>query len=154
MVTDWRPNRDHFCKLSVKSILFLFNNFILINVYCVVEMSISSHGAADEYEPPTDFTAGPFVIRRDPPPLKDLINTFSELYLNSDNDNDSDAPPDIPLPPPDDMIPDSRPAEQLSHDLIERITTLEGDVQTCLKQLSQCCSQTEFTKQCRLLEEK
>ncbi len=70
----------------------------------VVEMSIASHGAEDEYELPTDFTAGPFVTRRESPPLKDLINTFSELYLNSDNDNDSDAPPDIPLPP-DDMIP-------------------------------------------------
>lgn len=43
-------------------------------------------------------------------------------------------PPDIPLPPPppppDDMIPDSRPAEQVSHDLTERVTTLEGDVRT------------------------
>lgn len=54
-------------------------------------MSISLRGAEDEYEPPADFKAGPFVTRRDPPPIKDLINTFSEMYLNSDNENESDA---------------------------------------------------------------
>jgi len=36
----------------------------------------TSHGA-DEYEPHDDFTAGPFVTRRDTPPLRDLTNIFS-----------------------------------------------------------------------------
>lgn len=120
-------------------------------------MSILSRDAEDEYEPAADFTAGPFVTRRDPPPIKDLISTFSELYLNSDNENESDVQPDIPLPPPpppDDIAPDFSPTEQFSHGLAERVTALEGEVQTCLQKLSQCCSQTEFSSQCKLLEER
>lgn len=49
--------------------------------------------------------------------------------------------PDIPLTPlPDDVIPDSYPAEKIYHDLTERVTTPEGVVQT------------EFTKQYWFLE--
>jgi len=87
-------------------------------------MSIASHGAEDEYEPPVDFTAGSFLNRRDPPPLRDLINNFSELYLDSDNDNECSDKTDIhlPPPPPDDALPVLYLTDQFNHGLTERVS--------------------------------
>lgn len=120
-------------------------------------MSVTSQGAEDEYEPNPDFTAGPFVTRRDPRPVQELIHTFSDLYLNSDEDNDSNIHLDVtfpPPPPPDEVVPEIHPSTQYMDSLTNRITTLEGEVQTCTQKVSQCCSHSEFKDQCRMLEEK
>ncbi len=121
-------------------------------------MSVTSHGVEDEYEPNPDFTAGPFVTRRDPWPVQELIHTLSELYINSDDDNDSNVPFDDPLPPPpppdDDTVSDNHPLTQVMDSLTNRISALEGEVQACTQKVSQCCSHSEFMDQCRLLEEK
>ncbi len=121
-------------------------------------MSVTSHGVEDEYEPNPDFTAGPFVTRRDPWPVQELIHTFSELYINSEDDNDSNVPLDdpLPLPPPpdDDKVSDIHPSTQVMDSLTNRISALEGEVQACTQKMSQCCSHSEFMDQCRLLEEK
>lgn len=85
----------------------------------------------DEYEPNPDFTAGPFVTRRDPQPVQELIHTFSDLYLNSDEDDDPDIRPDVTFlpPPPDEEVPEIHPSTQFMDSLTNRITALEGEVQ-------------------------
>lgn len=62
-------------------------------------MSVSFPDVQDEHEPIPDSTAGSFTYRRDPPSLRELITTFSELYVDSDEDSNSDSLLDLPFPP-------------------------------------------------------
>lgn len=118
-------------------------------------MSVSSDVVEDECEPNPDFTAGPFVTRRDPHPVRELITTFSELYINSEEDNDSEAPLDVPLPPPPlpDVL-DPQFSAQSMDEITRRITTLEEDLHDCVQKVSLCCLNAEFNDQCRFLEER
>lgn len=61
--------------------------------------------SGDEYEPIEDFNRESFVTRREP--IRGLINTFSELYIDSEEENaavdnaeDDDSDP-FPPPPPE-----------------------------------------------------
>lgn len=98
----------------------------------------------DEYEPIQDFTSEPFVVRREP--IKELINTFSELYIDSEEENaavddaeDIDDVDPFPPPPPEvversELTPNASIAEHLRQ-LIDQVTTLETQVEDCVKKV-------------------
>jgi len=117
-------------------------------------MSVSSDAVGDEGEPNPDFTAGYFVTRRDPPPVRELITTFSELYINSEEDNDSETPQDVLLPPPPPDVLDPEFSAQSIDGIVHHITTLEEALHDCVQKVSLCCLSAEFNDQCRILEER
>ncbi|XP_052475878.1 uncharacterized protein LOC128031594 [Carassius gibelio] len=117
-----------------------------------------SPGEKDESVPNPDFTAGPFVTRREP--VKELINTLSELYINSEED-DSIADPDPPPHSTTPLLPDEREEADLNlslqaviEELKGRVVSLEKCSADCIQKVSQCCSQADLDVQCRSLEEK
>lgn len=63
-----------------------------VSVYCCLLYfcHVTSHSAENEYEPNTDFTAGPFVTRRDPQPEQELIHTFIELLMIQTSERPTD----------------------------------------------------------------
>lgn len=93
----------------------------------------------DEAVPSVDFLTEPFTTRREP--LKDLINTFSDLYIDSDEeserimDNVHDIPDDsCPLPPPPPEMDSESNNDQsnsvtsMIERLSERFTSLEDQL--------------------------
>lgn len=117
----------------------------------------------DEYEPIQDFTSDPFVVRREP--IKELINTFSELYIDSEEENaavddaeDIDDVDPFPPPPPEmversELTPNASIAEQVRQ-LMGQVTTLETQVEACVKKVNDRFSQFEIESKCRKVEEK
>lgn len=64
---------------------------------------MTSHNALgeDEAVPSLDFESESFNTHREP--LRELINTFSDLYLDSEEDEENRSSEDLdqfPLPPP------------------------------------------------------
>lgn len=112
----------------------------------------------DESMPNPDFTAGPFVTRREP--VKELIHTLSELYINSEEDDSiADADPQpcstTPLPPDEREEADLNLSLQAAiEELKGRVANLEKCSADCIQKVSQCCSQADLDVQCGSLEEK
>lgn len=122
----------------------------------------------DGSTPRLDFSSEPFTTQREP--LKDLINTFSELYIDSEEEeerlgdnipdedniqNDFSLPP--PPPPEIDEVPDHNPftsVTSLIERLTERITSLEGRVEECVQGVSDSVSYAEFETKCKTNEER
>ncbi|KAL6487683.1 hypothetical protein MHYP_G00043090 [Metynnis hypsauchen] len=63
--------------------------------------------AVDGFSPPLDFTAGPFVTRRS---MHDIIDTLSQLYICSDDEEEMLEADESPESPDDDWPPPPPPA--------------------------------------------
>lgn len=90
-------------------------------------------------------------------PVLLLPEEIQNLCKNSSIINDSNIPLNVPLPlppPPDEAVPEIPLSTQFMDSLTKRTTTLEGEVQACTQNVSQCCSHSELMDQCRLIEEK
>lgn len=121
----------------------------------------------DVSAPRPDFSSEPFTTQREP--LKDLVNTFSELYIDSeeeeeeerirDNIPDEDNIPVDNLPPTLDMdeVPGHNPftsVTSLIEKLTGRITSLEGRLEECIQGVSECVSHAELESKCKANEER
>ncbi|XP_067301623.1 uncharacterized protein [Pseudorasbora parva] len=131
---------------------------------------MADHIAPDEDDsaPRLDFSSEPFTIQREP--LNELINTFSELYIDSEEEgerirdsipagdnilNDSDFPP--PPSTETDEVPDHNPFSSVTaliERLTERITSLEGRLTECAQGMSDCVPYAEFESKCKASEER
>lgn len=90
-------------------------------IVCLGEDMASQHtDSGVEYEPSEDFNSEAFVTRREP--IRELINTFSELYIDSEEENaaveDADDGDPFPPPPPEmeerpELESDASSAEQV-----------------------------------------
>ncbi len=110
--------------------------------------------------PITDFTTESFSSRREP--MKDLITTFSDLYINSDEESErgeDNAPDeDLNFPPPPPPQEERDESDWYSSSAITtlnaRITYLEAQLTDLLQRGSEKVSSVELEKQCRKLEDK
>lgn len=125
---------------------------------------MASQKAQEEVEtiPELDFSSDPFITHREP--LKELINTFSELYIESEDENEEGMDKnldDLPLPPP----PHHDVVEELWQEkfnsvtslvelLTERITSMENRIEDCSQRVSQCCTFSEMEHKCKAIEER
>lgn len=106
----------------------------------------------------TDFTAGSFHSRREP--IRDLITTFSDLYINSDEeseraeDNDPDEELHFPPPPPQLTVESDDQSPAVNSMLNARVTSLEAHLMDLEKGVSEKVLLVELEKQCRKLEDK
>ncbi len=101
-----------------------------------------------------DFSSETFTTRREP--MRELINTFSNLYIDSDEDSeqvednvhvdDSCFPPP---PPPIEVNEEVSP--NCDTTLMERLTEIENQVANIDRRVSE---QVYFDVQCKKLEEK
>lgn len=93
-------------------------------------------------------------------PVKELIHTLSELYINSEGDDsitDADPPPHstTPLPPDEREEADLNLSLQAAiEELKRRVVILKKCSADCIQKMSQCCSQADLDVQCGSLEEK
>lgn len=71
----------------------------------------------DESIPELDFSSAPFSTCREP--LRELINTFSDLYLDSEEDNEEvvmvNSPRDVQFlpPPPPEIYEEHNPSTNI-----------------------------------------
>ncbi len=133
-----------------------------------VAMSHSSQTALDEAEavPDGDFVSAPFTTRREP--LRDLINTFSDLYIDSDDesvgieDNVPEVPDDYhfpPPPPPPEIDHESNKdpstsVTSLIERLTDRFTVIEDQLADFGQRVSTNVPYDEFEKRCKKIEER
>lgn len=120
----------------------------------------------NEAVPSVDFSTEPFTVRREP--LKDLINTFSDLYIDSDEeserimDNVHDIPDDSqfpPPPPPPEMDHESNndPSNSVTsriERLSERFTSIEDQLADFSQRVSENVAFNEFENRCKIIEER
>ncbi len=112
----------------------------------------------DECVPEVDFASGSFTTPREP--LKDLITTFSDLYIDSEDESEDSIvdgsefvfPP--PPPPTAERETFSDPVTNLIEQLTNRFNALEGLVDECVKKMSGCVSQEEFQNKCQGIEDR
>ncbi len=110
--------------------------------------------------PRLDFSSEPFTTQREP--LKDLVNTFSELYIDSEEEEerieDNISVDNLPPPPLDgDEVPGHNPftsVTSLIEKLTGRITSLEGRLEECIQGVSNCASHAELEAKCKANEER
>lgn len=99
----------------------------------------------------TDFTAGSFHSRREP--MRDLITTFSDLYINSDEeseraeDNDPDEELHFPPPPPPLTGEYDGQSSAVNPMLNTRVTSLEAQLRELENGVSEKVSLVELEKQ-------
>ncbi len=135
-----------------------------------VSMSHSrvSQTALDEAEavPGGDFASAPFTTRREP--LRDLINTFSDLYIDSDDEsvgiegNVPEVPDDYhfpPPPPPPEIDHESNKDPSISvvsliERLTDRFTVIEDQLADFGQRVSTNVPYDEFEKRCKKIEER
>ncbi len=113
-----------------------------------------------------DFFTEPFTTRREP--LKDLINTFSDLYIYSDEESErigdfaSDVPDDSHFPPPPpppemDLETNNDPSTLVTSTneyLTERFTSIEDKLTDLSQRVSENVSFEEFENRCKIIEER
>ncbi len=109
--------------------------------------------------PEADFSSTSFQAHREP--LKDLINTFSDLYIDSDEDDrvsvvEPDDDSQLPPPPPPEIHDDGELEHKsaLIHDLTSRLDTLEENVSNIQQQVKDQISVHECVAMCKSVEEK
>lgn len=111
----------------------------------------------DKCVPKVDFTSGSFTTPRET--LKDLITTFSDLYIYSENEGEDSIvdgsefvfPPPTPLATERETFSDS--ATNLIEQLTDRFNALEGRVDECVTKMSGWVSQEEFQNKCKGMED-
>lgn len=124
---------------------------------------MTSHNALGEdgAVPSLDFSSESFNAHREP--LKELINTFGDLYLDSEKDEEDHFSEDLdhfPLPPPPPIEDDRELGQSIpsvtpfNERLDERITSLEGRVEDCHRRVDECVSQDEMENKCKTIEER
>lgn len=119
---------------------------------------MANHAASDEdgFVPKVDFSSDSFTTHREP--LRELITTFSDLYIDSDEDHEVGEQgnlDDINLPPPPPVEEEtSREIPEAIASLIERATTLEGQVKDCVEKLGECVPHHEFQTRCQAMEDR
>lgn len=105
--------------------------------------------------PRVDFSSDSFTTHREP--LRELITTFSDLYIDSDEDHEAGEQgnlDDINLPPPPPVEETSQEIPEATASLIERATTLEGQVKDCVEKLGECVTHNEFQTRCQAMEDR
>lgn len=115
-------------------------------------------GTEGEFEFYPDFTAGPFVTRREP--VRELITTFSGLYIDSDREleaesdnceaDDDDINFPLPPPPPETEINDQDMVENLRR----RVVSLEEQLTNCMQKVSEGVTSDQLECRCRAGEDK
>ncbi|KAA0701461.1 hypothetical protein E1301_Tti023975 [Triplophysa tibetana] len=112
----------------------------------------------DECVPEVDFSSDTFTTPREP--VRDLINTFSDLYIGSENESEDsivDAS-DFGFPPPPPPATERETFSDSFTNLIEQLTDrfnmLEKRVDECVKNMSGCISQEEFHNKCKGMEDR
>ncbi|ROL54895.1 hypothetical protein DPX16_12764 [Anabarilius grahami] len=126
-------------------------------------MAIQEALDRDESIPDLDFSSAPFSTHREP--LRELINMFSDLYLDSEEENEEvimvNSPRDVQfLPPPPPEIyeePTHNPFTNISamlEQLTECFTKLEERITYISKRVSEQDSFTDFESQRKATEEK
>lgn len=115
-------------------------------------MASQNNSDEDEPGPKPDFSSGTFLDRREP--IKELINTFSDLYIDSEEEVEgieAEIVPDFTdiLPPP------PEPAEEqvqepnasltaLIGQLTARVGTMESRFEECVRKLNDCVTFAEM----------
>lgn len=109
-----------------------------------------------------DFTTETFVNRREP--IRELISTFSELYIDSEDDEErvveavDEFSSPFPPPPPLEME-EGNEFNSLSSvldslvQLEERFTNMEQRMEECNKRVGEGFSQAEMESKCKKLED-
>lgn len=124
---------------------------------------MTSHNALGEDGaiPSLDFASESFNAHREP--LRELINTFSHLYLDSEEDEEDSSREDLdnfPLPPPPPLEADRELGQAIpsvtpfNERLDERITSLEGRVEDCHQRVDAYVSQDEMENKCKAIKER
>ncbi len=111
-----------------------------------------------ECEP--DFTTEPFVARREP--IRELISTFSELYIDSEDEEERvEFVDDLSFPPPPPLEMEERqefnslsPVMDSLEQLEERITNMEKRLEECNKKVGERFFQTEVESRCKKMEDR
>lgn len=111
-----------------------------------------------ECEP--DFTTEPFVARREP--IRELISTFSELYIDSEDEEERvEFVDDLSFPPPPPLEMEERqefnslsPVMDSLEQLEERITNMEKRLEECNKKVGESFFQTEVESRCKKMEDR
>ncbi len=94
----------------------------------------------DECVPEVDFASGSFATPREP--LKDLITTFSDLYIDSEDESEDRIVDgsEFVFPPPPPPTAERETFSDSVTNLIEQLTirfnALEGLVYECVKKMS------------------
>lgn len=106
--------------------------------------------------PRVDFSSESFSTHREP--LRELITTFSDLYIDSDEDHEVGEQgnlDDINLPPPP-PVEEETPREmpETITSLIERTNTLEGQVKDCVEKFGECVTHSEFQTRCQAMKDR
>lgn len=113
----------------------------------------------EEAVPNVDFTSESFTTRRET--IRELINTFSDLYIDSDGESeravDNDSENDSPFPPPPpplemDEEEDHNPYTSVKS-MNDRITAIESQMADISQMVSEQVPFDEFDKQCKKLED-
>lgn len=113
----------------------------------------------DEYEPRPDFSDGAFTTLREP--MRELINTFSEMYVSSDGERKveaGDCEEEYFFPPPP-SLPEMRAEDgMLPKDFVENftknLTTLEEQLGNCMQKVGICINGEQLEARCRAAEDK
>ncbi|XP_057205890.1 uncharacterized protein LOC130564036 [Triplophysa rosa] len=106
----------------------------------------------NEVVPSASFISESFIARREP--MRDLINTFSDLYIDFDEVSeramDNFPEDDLSFPPP----PPLEPSGETEHNLNVRITALENQMAEICQMVSEKVSCDELVKQCKKIEDR
>ncbi len=126
-------------------------------------MASQKNSDEDERGPKLDFTSGSFLNRREP--IKELINTFSDLYIDSEEEiegSEAEMVPDfadmLPLPPPppepeEEQVPELYASlTALKVQLTAKFNMLESRLEECAKKMSECVTFVEMQDGCRAIE--
>uniref|UniRef100_A0A8C1PDC5 Gypsy retrotransposon integrase-like protein 1 n=4 Tax=Cyprinus carpio TaxID=7962 RepID=A0A8C1PDC5_CYPCA len=124
-------------------------------------MSSSKAFEGDVPVPDPDFSASSFRAHREP--LKELIHTFSDLYISDEEDGAGGEDPDevfqLPPPPPPEVYEDPETTESESKstiikELSNRLDALEKNVSNLQQQVREQMSIQECEERFRSTEEK
>ncbi|KAF4107858.1 hypothetical protein G5714_010617 [Onychostoma macrolepis] len=125
-----------------------------------IKMTTQNLHMETEGEGEPDFTTEPFVTRREP--IRELISTFSELYIDSEDEEERvvEFVDDLSFPPPPPLETEERPEfNSLSsvidslEQLEERLTNMEKRPEECNK-VGEGFFQTEMESRCKKMEDR
>lgn len=127
-------------------------------------INIVSQNNSDEDEPgpKPDFSSGTFLDKREP--IKELINTFSDLYIDSEEEVEgieAEIVPDFTdiLPPPPEPVEEQvqEPNASLTAligQLTARVDTMESRFEECVRKMNDCVTFSEMQEGYRAIEER
>ncbi|XP_050957969.1 activity-regulated cytoskeleton-associated protein-like, partial [Labeo rohita] len=105
----------------------------------------------DEIAPDQDFSSKAFTQRREP--VHEIIDTFNELYIDSDDEKEVTVTEDLPPPPPLDFNEHSHHMYGVDGNQ-SRLTSIEEHLANLEHQVSELVNETQVKLMLKSLEDK